>query len=403
MNGKKKISKYGASNTFLYKMIEGITKLIKKSEGAESIAHAYGKSYGEYSAAFNASRSGCRGYHYKAIDFTNKKIYLCADETIPVKTTDGIDYEDSDFVIEEYQVGDRILVQYNNLGTFTKSENEIYIEQIEHNVITYSGDLAGYKDLEVDTTLTADYAFVVYDIEHPTAGLIDIGLYAFSVNRGYAIGQYSFASGRLSKAVGKHSFATGESTRAIEQSSFAEGEYTEALNIAAHAEGYSTTASGAGSHAEGHATTASGMCSHAEGETTKASNYWSHSEGKKTTASGVGSHAEGSSTTASGEYSHSEGSGTTANGLNQHVQGKFNIVGSAYADIVGNGKSDTERSNAYTLDWEGNGRFAGDVYVGGTQKDDENLKKLATEEYVTNVIAEMQAKIDALEAMINSN
>lgn len=47
---------------------------------------------------------------------------------------------------------------------------------------------------------------------------------------------------------------------------------------------------------------------------------------------------------------------------------------------IGNGKSNTRRSNAYTLDRSGNGWFAGDVYIGsasGTNKD-EGSKKLIT-------------------------
>ena len=49
----------------------------------------------------------------------------------------------------------------------------------------------------------------------------------------------------------------------------------------------------------------------------------------------------------------------------QFVTGKDNIYddnnSSPYARIVGNGTSDTSRSNAYTLDWQGNGTFAGTV------------------------------------------
>ena len=36
-----------------------------------------------------------------------------------------------------------------------------------------------------------------------------------------------------------------------------------------------------------------------------------------------------------------------------------------YAQIIGNGSSDTRRSNAYTLDWDGNAWFAGNIYEGG--------------------------------------
>ena len=157
-----------------------------------------------------------------------------------------------------------------------------------------------------------------------------------------------------------------------------------------HAEGLETTASGNRSHAEGYKTTSSGAVSHAEGHDATASGNRSHAEGYKTTSSGSSSHAEGSETTASGYYSHAEGYNTTAASDSQHVQGKYNIEDSSntYADIVGNGTSDTARSNAATVDWSGNAWYAGDVYVGstsGTNKDS-GSKKLATEEYVNSAV-----------------
>lgn len=97
--------------------------------------------------------------------------------------------------------------------------------------------------------------------------------------------------------------------------------------------------------------------------------------------------AEGSGTTASGYGSHAEGGGTEAQGRIQHVQGKYNISDTTSAHIVGNGRLN-KKSNAHTLDWQGNAWFAGDVYTGstsGTNKDD-GSKKLATEEYVTNLL-----------------
>ena len=122
--------------------------------------------------------------------------------------------------------------------------------------------------------------------------------------------------------------------------------------------GYNTTASGYGSHAEGQNTTASGNSSHAEGSMSTASGYNSHTEGYYTTASGEGAHAEGYYTKASSQY--------------QHVQGKYNIedTNNTYAHIVGNGTSDSARSNAHTLDWNGNAWFKGDVYVGGNSQTD---------------------------------
>lgn len=119
---------------------------------------------------------------------------------------------------------------------------------------------------------------------------------------------------------------------------------------------------GSYSHAEGYESYVSGFAAHAEGYSNATKDY-AHAEGYLTEAMGVGSHAEGCSTSAFGDY--------------QHVQGKLNLedIEKKYAHIVGNGRfpeGDGEwiRSNAHTLDWEGNAWFAGNVRVGGTCWDD---------------------------------
>lgn len=165
---------------------------------------------------------------------------------------------------------------------------------------------------------------------------------------------------------------------------WAEGKDTIASGKRSHAEGDRATASGITSHAEGSGTTASSSNSHAEGGYTKASGYCSHAEGSNSKALGEASHAEGNITKASGNYSHAEGFYTTASVEAQHVQGKYNISDTTSAHIVGNGSSDSNRSNVHTLDWQGNAWFAGDVYTGstsGTNKD-AGSKVLATKEYV---------------------
>lgn len=154
-------------------------------------------------------------------------------------------------------------------------------------------------------------------------------------------------------------------------------------------QGKETVASGQASHAEGYQTTASGDNSHAEGNDTKASGFAAHAEGSHTVASNIYSHAEGIDTKATGPYSHAEGESTVASGIDQHVQGRRNIKdeNDKYAHIVGNGNS-TKASNAYTLDWEGNAWFAGDVYVhstSGTNKDDGSVR-LATEDQLTDCV-----------------
>lgn len=203
------------------------------------------------------------------------------------------------------------------------------------------------------------------------------------------IGQYSFSNGKETTASGDYSHAEGVNTQAVNANCHAEGCYSCASGSTSHAEGYWSSASGNYSHAEGSETTASGNYSHAEGNSTKASGESSHAEGSRTVASGVyshaegmntgafvaGSHAEGWGTTASGVYSHTEGYFTKASSKAQHVQGKCNIedTENKYAHIVGNGTDDTVRSNAHTLDWNGNAWFAGKLTQEGTPTDDKDL------------------------------
>ena len=130
------------------------------------------------------------------------------------------------------------------------------------------------------------------------------------------------------------------------------------------AEGRDTTASGMGSHAEGSGTTASVYGSHAEGTATTASEYCSHAEGNATTASGIFSHAEGSNTTASGNSSHAGGSATVADGFCMTAIGKYNTLNSGKAFAIGNGAGGTSRSDAFTVDWDGNTVMQGGLTLG---------------------------------------
>lgn len=143
--------------------------------------------------------------------------------------------------------------------------------------------------------------------------------------------------------------------------------------------GSSATATGSFAHAEGTGTEASGINSHAEGSSCKAVGSYSHAEGNQTKANGMCSHSEGFLTIAKKTASHAEGKDTVVNSYAGHVQGKYNVEDTAekFAHIVGNGESDTARSNAHTLDWNGVPWYAGDrVMLGGTGMDDENAVAL---------------------------
>lgn len=229
---------------------------------------------------------------------------------------------------------------------------------------------------------------------------IDIGHNALISRGSVAIGSFNTVSKEFGVAIGmlnnvssENAIAVGLNTTASGNSSYAEGKTTTASGDNSHAEGVNSIASGYGSHAEGDATQATGInahsegfksvassnYSHSEGYETKASKPYSHSEGANTLAGGNVSHAEGYGTQATGMCSHAEGNSTIASNANQHVQGIFNIkdLNNTYADIVGNGDSDNNRSNAYALDWSGNGHYMGDVYV-GANTDSTGGTKVAT-------------------------
>ncbi len=106
---------------------------------------------------------------------------------------------------------------------------------------------------------------------------------------------------------------------------------------------------------------------HLEGYDCLAPGLHAHAEGCTTLASGMYSHAEGTNTRATGEHSHAEGFNTVAASRRQHVEGSYNALDKdhKYAHIVGNGTDGSNRSNAHTLDWDGNAWFAGNVEAKG--------------------------------------
>lgn len=234
--------------------------------------------------------------------------------------------------------------------------------------------------------------------------------------RTVAADQCSHAEGSETVASGSYSHAEGFGSSASNASGHAEGNRTTASGNYAHSEGSNTISSGSASHSEGASTAASGDQSHAEGSGTEASGSNSHAEGMGTKASGVQSHAEGTGSVASGNNAHAEGANTVAAGAGSHVSGAYNVADSYdgwpewtantvyavgdkvkrtgsttalgyicstanndsefdsskwnaqngkmnYVEIIGNGTADNARSNARTLDWDGNERLMGDLYV----------------------------------------
>lgn len=234
------------------------------------------------------------------------------------------------------------------------------------------------------------------DYSHAEGSASEASGYAsHAEGRGDASKDFAHAEGEQTTADGQASHAEGGYTTASGDYSHAEGGGTDESNTTAsgkysHAEGNSTTASGESSHAEGDLSTASGLYSHAEGYGSSASGDYSHAEGCGRTdknamyahaegnsyAYGESAHSEGNGTGAFGNYSHTEGLGTIAQMRSQHVFGEYNMRDpeeqggvegrGEYIEIVGNGASDKNPSNARTLDWVGNEWIKGSYSANGS-------------------------------------
>lgn len=208
----------------------------------------------------------------------------------------------------------------------------------------------------------------------------------------------NIASGALSHAEGRESIAKGSMCHA-------EGLKTIADGIASHTEGASTQtgASSRYAHAQGNRSVSTNSASHAEGNACYAMAANSHAQNKYTRALAPNSHVEGGGTVSipSERYTHISGVNNALDAApptdtTEHNVGKkkitvrSHILSSAltymeptgktpyyvdtdfegdefydtlflgkYAEVVGNGVDDNQRSNARTLDWDGNSWIAG--------------------------------------------
>ena len=253
----------------------------------------------------------------------------------------------------------------------------------EHNLDTgaHDGVFAGKAELDDKADLVSgkvplaqlpDMDYVSKTGDEMSGPLITTGIVAGSLKNYTTLGENASVLGYRSEASGKCSHAVGYETMASGEGAHVEGAKTAATGKYSHAEGYYCKASGESSHAEGLLTEALGYYSHTEGNGPIASAWASHAEGDYTISSAYASHAEGMGTTASGGYSHSEGRQTVASGECSHaggmytettsycefVRGRYNKKSTSSATnwdaagnaiVLGNGTSDTARSNSFRV------------------------------------------------------
>lgn len=156
--------------------------------------------------------------------------------------------------------------------------------------------------------------------------------------------------------------------------------------------GFWVRGTGNGSIMTPSATSAGGLNSVAIGTNTSANAASSFASGQGTTAPGGVSAAFNNANTARNRYAAVFGSNNYASGQSNFVFGEFsadldygtpvNTRGN-YIEMVGNGSSSSNRSNARTLDWNGNEKIQGDLTIGTGTINERTLNSTPTSQSIT--------------------
>jgi len=219
-----------------------------------------------------------------------------------------------------YAVGDEFSMvngaHYDFCGTITN---------IEGKKIYYEEDLP-FNKVDKTTNDFDDHIFFVPS--KPDVGVVDIVTIAFANGIGTkAAGKASCGGGRNNIAGGDYSFVAGRN------------------NLAS----YCAAALGLNTQAKGRYTFSAGYFAKALGEYSVAINNY---------------------TIAKGENSFAHGYGTLATGDNMVAGGKCNLTEDGVIVVYGSGTSWDKRRDAYILDWNGVGWYAGGLKIGGSSRDD---------------------------------
>ena len=178
-------------------------------------------------------------------------------------------------------------------------------------------------------------------------------------------GTNTHALGFSNSIPGDYGVAEGQNNIIYGQFGHTEGQENtiDATTEYGHAEGYKNQVNGNYGHAEGQENIVGGIGAHAEGLRNAATGDYSHAQGQNNVASGVAAAVMGEDTTAEGIASLAIGKGTTAKGNYSFVHGKYNSTKNydRYAEIVGGGETPEAGDNIYTLDWQGNAKFKGNL------------------------------------------
>jgi hypothetical protein len=187
------------------------------------------------------------------------------------------------------------------------------------------------------------------------------GDYSFSSGLStQANGEASLTSGKLTVASGDFATALGEGTQASAKTAFASGENTSATADHATALGIGTTASGPRSIAMGSGSEASGTSATAMGSATEAIGNYSFSAGQNSRAQGNHATAIGFATIAMGASSFAAGEGSAAESSHSIAMGNYAQASNSGAIALG---EYTSASGAYAVAVGDGASAAGDSSV----------------------------------------
>jgi hypothetical protein len=267
----------------------------------------------------------------------------------------------------------------------------------------FAGDIAVYVGTNNDTAIDSDDDgwCVLTTNEAVIRNPVKAGSKSNSAvigNRATAIGMNSIAygtataKGNLSLAGGGKSEANGTGSIAIGNAAKTNSSYCVALGNRSEANAGYSVALGFYTKTEGAKAIAAGNHSEANGDSSVAIGYYSIADGDQSAAFGY-------ETYAGGDYSLATGMNTSANGDVQFVSGRYNKKDekNKFAVIVGNGEDEDvkdedgniitqNRSNAYTLNWEGDAWYAGRVKVGRSTTDEDEDLVLVSKDYLKSYV-----------------
>ena len=260
----------------------------------------------------------------------------------------------------------------NSLYIFTQTEKSV---SVKIELATFQGEtlpnylIRGETAKAIDKLYSTDYIRRRYNIGYNKGGAnasFVIGISNKANDYSYILGAGNITSAKNTVVVGTNNevsatwaSAFGAGNTLSNQYSTAVGYYNQTTGSASTAIGYSNESTGTGSVATGRDTIASGNGSFSGGRDTQAIGNYSTALGRYGIANGY--------------YSSVNGYNTLSTHKAQFVFGEYNVADASseesnargnYVEIVGNGTADDARSNARTLDWNGNESLAGGLTLG---------------------------------------